>query len=187
MIKRTIYLSGPITDPQTNQPREGWEKPFNALENHLRQQGLDVINPVDFARHLDILRGENAPKRTRADYLIADLQLMLTAATSGELAGILMMNGWETSDGAQCEYHFARSLGIPVFSQYDNGFQLNRLRRPFAPADGKRDILKWYTLAELAAAVRDDVDADDNNQRPAISYLRKCFMEQEESCADELA
>ncbi len=30
-MQNTIYISGPITDPHTGQPREGWQEDFDAV------------------------------------------------------------------------------------------------------------------------------------------------------------
>lgn len=61
---KTIYISGPITDPATGQPREGWQRDFQEAEEKLRDMGFEVINPIDMAGEADgawrmLMRGRN--------------------------------------------------------------------------------------------------------------------------------
>lgn len=183
MIPDVIYISGPITDPLTGKPMKGWKERFNGIEKHLQKQGFTTISPVAIAETMDEEHARAAAKEEhpvtppeRCDYMMADLRIMKKAYDDGTLAGILMLDGWETSDGAQCEYHFARSMGVPVFSWSDHGYQLNSRRVPYAPLSGLCDILKWHTLAELAAVVRND--PEEIKRRPQIAELRR-YLEQQ--------
>ena len=86
-MTKTIYISGPITDLSTGQPRDGWQQDFLDAEAKLRRMGFAVINPVDIAReveeanrwqyectaHACTCNGEPIPP-TRADYIMACLQ-----------------------------------------------------------------------------------------------------------------
>ena len=174
MLPDTIYISGPITDPQTGEPRQGWQEAFNGMADHLQQQGLKTINPVTVAQRMNEAWAEKAaqPDRyvklpSRDDYLMMDLRLMKKAYEDAVLAGVLMLEGWEQSDGAQCEHHFARALGVPVFSQEHHGYQLNEYRAPYREtmAEGR------HTLAELAAALR--LDPEEFKHRPELWKLRQ--------------
>ena len=52
-MKKTVYISGSITDPQTNQPRDGWQKDFLEAEVKLMAMGFYVMNPVDIAKEIE--------------------------------------------------------------------------------------------------------------------------------------
>ncbi|MBR1800703.1 MAG: DUF4406 domain-containing protein [Bacteroidaceae bacterium] len=187
MIPDVIYISGPITDPKTGRPMKGWEERFEGMEKHLQQQGFTTLSPAVIAHLMDkeherILSQEGpADPPSRDDYLMTDLRIMKECHDDGHLAGILMLDGWQQSDGAQCEYHLARVLGIPVFSQSDHGYQLNEHRVAYRPDTGDAH-LRWYTLAELSAAIREDYD-----HAPYIKELHKFLSGNAESCAEELA
>ena len=49
-MKNLIYISGPITDNKTGQPRDGWQEDFRAAEEKLRGMGFGVINPIEIAK-----------------------------------------------------------------------------------------------------------------------------------------
>lgn len=188
MMPDVIYISGPITDPLTGKPMKGWKERFNGIEKHLQKQGFTTISPVAIAETMDEEHARAAAKEgrpvtppERCDYMMTDLRVIKAAYDNGQLAGILMLDRWEQSDGAQCEYHFARILGIPVFSQPDHGYQLNEHRVPYYP-DTDNGFLKWYTLAELACAIREDYAT-----HPYIEQLHRFLSGNAESCAGELA
>ena len=143
---KTIYISGPITDPTTGQPREGWQQDFLDAEAKLRRMGFNMINPVDIAREVeeewrqqwslpgnlnkwngpiaDALR-EQGP--TRGTYIVACLQRMNDEAMAGRLHGVYVIGSDHDpyakpriyhSGGVLMELHMAHILGIPIFAQF---------------------------------------------------------------------
>lgn len=131
---KTIYISGPITDLTTGQPREGWQQDFLDAEAKLRRMGFAVINPVDIARevedanrwqyectsHACTCTGEPFPP-TRADYIMACLQRMKMAHSFDRLHGVYVI-GKDTpvivrSHGVQMEVLMAEVLGVPVYAE----------------------------------------------------------------------
>ena len=135
---KTIYISGPITDLTTGQPREGWQQEFLDAEQHLRRMGFAVINPVDIAREVDeqnMYRWEYIPQPcnskgeplppSRADYIMACLQRMQMAHSCDRLHGVYVIGGnvkCYTSHGVQMELRMADLLGLPIYAQYfDDG------------------------------------------------------------------
>lgn len=141
---KTIYISGPITDLTTGQPREGWQQDFLDAEAKLRRMGFAVINPVDIAREVDEANrwqweclphpctstGDPIPP-SRADYIMACLQRMKMAHSVDRLHGVYVIGLKKQndcgcmvnsaifhSDGVQMELHMARVLGIPIFAQF---------------------------------------------------------------------
>lgn len=130
-MKTTIYISGSITDPQTNQPRDGWQKDFLEAEAQLRAKGFNVINPIDIAQEVEdcfmwrSFKHFSGPQRfgkpsspTRTDYIMACLQRMKMAHDADMLHGVYVI-GKDTepldSIGVNMELHMATLLGIPIY------------------------------------------------------------------------
>lgn len=130
---KTIYISGSISNPETNQPREGWQKDFLDAEARLRRMGFYVINPVDIAREMeDALRWRyyhvggpcscngGPEKPSRADYIMACLQRMKLNHTFGHLDGVYVIGdnlSCYESRGVQMELSLAEVLGIPIYAE----------------------------------------------------------------------
>lgn len=129
----TIYISGPITDSKTGQPREGWQKEFLDAEAKLRRMGFSVMNPVDIAREVEDAfkwrysyfggpcSSDGEPKPERADYIMACLWRMKMAQEADMLHGVYLIGDTDrcrASHGVQMETHMAELLGIPVFAEF---------------------------------------------------------------------
>lgn len=117
-MNNTIYISGPISDPTTSQPRTGWQKEFLEAEAKLRQMGFSVMNPVDIAREVEETFRQEP---TRADYILACLERMKMAQETGILHGVYLIgdiDACKDSHGVQMELHLAEILGIPVFAEF---------------------------------------------------------------------
>jgi len=138
---KTIYISGPITDLTTGQPREGWQKDFLDAEQHLRNMGFNVLNPVDIAREVEM----TDPRPTRSTYILACLHRMKVSYTYDHLHGVYVIcSDYHPlteelifrSDGVMMELHMAHVFGIPIFAQFyeDNEIDIHLLR----VKDGKR-------------------------------------------------
>lgn len=133
-MTKTIYISGPITDLSTGQPREDWQQDFLDAEAKLRKMGFAVLNPVDIAQEVEDAKriqhefvptpidshGNPLPP-TRADYIMACLQRMKLNHTFGRLHGVYVIGpvcACQASNGVQMELHMARVLDIPIFAQF---------------------------------------------------------------------
>jgi len=163
-MKNLIYISGPITDNKTGQPREGWQEDFRAAEEKLRGMGFDVINPIEIAdasekqwkaeRSKDVLGciPEMPPRWYYLSDCIEHLTNILFTDTTidwptilglyviGDLSDISM------SYGTMCEINFAMAAGLPVWSQYYDGYQMTNML--MQKCDGP-------TLAEAAEKLKD--------------------------------
>ena len=133
---KTIYISGPVTDLETGQPREGWQKDFLDAEAKLRRMGFYVVNPVDIAREVDeqnMYRWEYIPHPctstgeplppSRADYIIACLQRMKLNHTFGRLDGVYVIGDnvkCYLSRGVQMELSLAEVLNVPIYAECRN-------------------------------------------------------------------
>lgn len=131
MNKKTIYISGPISDPATGQPRDGWQKEFLETEARLRAMGFYVINPVDIAREVDdafkwrcrYITGpepfSGEPRQpSRANYIMACLQRMQMAHDVGMLHGVYVLGKdgeARQSIGVSMELQMATLLHIPIY------------------------------------------------------------------------
>ena len=117
-MNNTIYISGPISDPTTSQPRTGWQNEFLEAEAKLRRMGFSVMNPVDIAREVEEAFTQEP---TRADYILACLDRMKMAKETGILHGVYLIgdiDACKDSHGVQMELHLAEILGIPVFAEF---------------------------------------------------------------------
>jgi hypothetical protein len=153
---KTIYISGPITDLTTGQPRDGWQKDFLEAEAKLRVMGFYVINPVDIAREVvDAFRwrfrfyggpmnstGEPLqPKRT--DYIMACLQRMQMASEAGMLHAVYVIGNIgkaRLSHGVGMEMHMAELLDIPIYVDYIEGKRMTWDKNFFVPMSENADI-----------------------------------------------
>lgn len=90
-----VYISGPIT----GLPYEEVEKAFNEAETRLKEQGYEVVNPLN----------NGLPREsTWNDHMRADLKLLL------DCDAIYMLDGWTNSKGAEIEFNLAFDLRINI-------------------------------------------------------------------------
>ena len=102
-----VYISGPITS--LCKLGEDWRLPFREAEGALRRLGFrEIHNPVDIAVGVEAMCGALDRTPQYADYMRADLEMLLKCKT------ILMLKGWEGSKGAMLEYQIAQALGLEV-------------------------------------------------------------------------
>lgn len=146
-MKPLIYISGPITDNKTGEPRDGWQEDFRKAEKMLRGMGFDVITPVEVAvdaekqwqmerQHHPLLPAQ--PQRwfyiaTCIDVLgglcyksacgeaIPDDRKFVGLYVIGDMSDISM------SYGTMCEINLAMAAGLPVWSQYYEGHQMTNM------------------------------------------------------------
>ena len=140
-MTKTIYISGPITDLTTGQPREGWQQDFLDAEAKLRRMGFAVINPVDISReveeanrwqwecmpHACTSTGEPLPP-TRADYIMACLQRMKLNHTYDRLHGVYVIGSaasCKASNGVRMELLLAEVLDVPIYAECFDGCRVN--------------------------------------------------------------
>lgn len=90
----TFYISGPITK------NKDYVEDFERAKRRLRNQGIAVINPVDYA--------QIAPGKSWEHYMRHDLQSLSIAD------GIYMLRGWRHSKGARLEYKIAKALKLEI-------------------------------------------------------------------------
>ena len=153
---KTIYISGPITDLSTGQPREGWQKDFLDAEAKLRQMGFAVINPVDIAREVEeanrwqycytshpcTCTGEPFPP-SRADYILACLQRMKLSHSLDHLHGVYVIGkviACQASHGVQMELLMADLLGLPIYADCFDGGRVNCFVA-LQPGNGIQELL----------------------------------------------
>jgi hypothetical protein len=89
-----IYLAGPMTGlPEFNYPA------FLANAHQLRRSGFIVVNPAD----------NGLPATSPwSSHMRRDLRSML------DCQGVALLEGWETSRGANLEVVIARALDMPI-------------------------------------------------------------------------
>jgi nucleoside 2-deoxyribosyltransferase len=96
-----VYLSGPMSGiPDENFPA------FNAAARALHLIGYKVVNPAEFNTDVTGLEG-----RARwVKFLKVDIKALV------DCDGIVMLPGWEDSEGAKLEHSTASALDIPVMT-----------------------------------------------------------------------
>ncbi len=96
-IKKTIYISGPITGVSN------WEDLFNKAAEFYKKLGFKVINPVELAKLAEEKYGKDC---SRKHYLKIDIESLLNCD------GIAFLPNWESSKGAQLEKQIAKELEL---------------------------------------------------------------------------
>lgn len=94
-MRTKIYISGQISGLTP----EEYAALFQAAEKRLKEQGNDVINP---------LNNGVAPGEPWREHMKADIRLLL------ECDAIYMLPNWELSTGATLERNIAQTLGLEV-------------------------------------------------------------------------
>lgn len=100
---KTYYISGPMRGyPELNYPafQDSWE--------YLSKKYPDsnFINPVDLSKEVELIY-ENPDWE---DYLEYDIECI-----ENKCDGIIMILGWEKSEGANLEKYVAEKLGLEIF------------------------------------------------------------------------
>lgn len=90
---RRIYISGPMTGvPEFNAPA------FREAADLVRAAGDDPVNPAELCD----------PSWTWQQCMRADIAALCTCDA------ILLLPGWERSNGAQLELHIAHRIGLEI-------------------------------------------------------------------------
>lgn len=151
-----IYISGPITDRSTGQPRENWEDEFDEAEKALRALGWKVINPAVLAQELKAWR---ATPPTNADYLMSDLQIIYQYAQ--RIAAVYVIGSHTdviNSAGVMAECALAKTLGIPTIIDFTGvGLTMTKPAGEYYKPRAYEPRLMFFsaedtTLEELAAS-----------------------------------
>lgn len=101
---KTVYLAGPMRGmPEHNFPA------FHAASGDLRSRGFEVWSPAEY----DEGRGFD-PKRDTPASLASYMEEDLAAVCRAD--AVVVLPGWEGSQGARLEVQVARALEIPVLS-----------------------------------------------------------------------
>ena len=123
-----LYIAGPMAGlPEFNFPT------FNAVEDALMKAGYEVVNPAALDVHEewalehsgDHATGTGVKDRQRAAFLKRDFHFLT------KCDGIVMLNGWQSSTGANAELLVARIMDLDVFVWDDlDGLSPAPLLRP---------------------------------------------------------
>lgn len=97
----TIYLSGPMKGiTRRNFPE------FNKIASQLRKKGFSVINPAQ------INVGLKSDYKNKKEFYNACLKRDIRALV--DCNSIVMMEGWEKSNGAYLELYIASKIGLSI-------------------------------------------------------------------------
>lgn len=109
--KAKIYIAGRVTGVKP----EVYEKQFATVKAELEKAGHEVINPLTDIPHEDTTNW--------------GLTIMECLPYVAQCDCIAMLPGWERSDGAQIEYHFARGHHLQVLQVRPVGRPNSRQKR----------------------------------------------------------
>lgn len=126
--KMRIFISGPMRGvPNFNYPR------FNAVAQILRDQGHEVVNPVEVGKAF------GKPERINADEGILREVVKAEAALVPTCDAICLLKGWQRSVGAKRELQIALAMGMEVLVEdIDNSCRIERNDTGGRPAFGFR-------------------------------------------------
>ena len=109
--KAKIYIAGRVSGVKP----EVYEKQFATVKAELEKAGHEVINPLTDIPHEDTTNW--------------GLTIMECLPYVADCDCIAMLPGWERSDGAQIEYHFARHHHLQVLQVRPVGKPNSRQKR----------------------------------------------------------
>lgn len=109
--KAKIYIAGRVTGLKPEQ----YEPKFATVKRELELAGHEVINPLTDIPHEDVNNW--------------GLTIMECLPYVAQCDCIALLPGWERSNGAQIEYHFARGLNLQVLNVRPVGKPNSRQRR----------------------------------------------------------
>jgi hypothetical protein len=106
----SVYLAGPMRGlPEFNFPA------FDAAALDLRARGYTVCSPAEMDKELDDFDPNVDEARSMAFYMTRDLPAVCSSDA------VVVLPGWQKSQGALLETHVARACGIPVLAYPDLG------------------------------------------------------------------
>lgn len=109
--KAKIYIAGRVKGLKSEQ----YEPMFATVKKELEKAGHEVINPLTDIPHEDVNNWA--------------LTIMECLPYVAQCDCIAMLPGWEKSDGAQIEYHFARGNKLQVLQVHRVGKPNSRQKR----------------------------------------------------------
>ena len=112
-IPLRLYLAGPMSGiDEYNYPL------FNRVADRLRKRGHEVFNPAE--------NKDGGTVRPRAFYMRLDIPALLKSE------GLVLMQGWRRSRGANLEAWIAIDTEMPLFEciECDGEFLLERISPP---------------------------------------------------------
>lgn len=103
--KKKVFISGKMSELDS----EFYKSEFKRAEKYLIDEGYEPVNPCNLA--------------VPSDYAG---QLLVSLGELAKCDAIFLMNNWVDSNGARCEYWFAKGMGIEVINddyEVDNEVQ----------------------------------------------------------------
>ena len=141
MLGKKVYISGKVRGVEKRKV----EASFSAAEVQLESAGYEVVNPLRLV--------EDMPDSDKTSETAVMLSLLHALS---ECDCIFMVDGWRAdSEGARCEYHFARSCGIKVLNEPPSLLE-ETIALLYAPI-GSMEFKSYKTAADLAFELDESV------------------------------
>ena len=105
--KKKVYISGKMSGLE----EEEFKAIFKEAENELIEKGYEVINPCEI------------------DYISENYagQLLIALGELTKCDAIYLLYNWKNSNGARCEYWFAKGMGLEIMSEEDTDKEVEEL------------------------------------------------------------
>lgn len=116
--KKKVYLSGRMSGLE----EEEFKAIFKEAEDELIEMGYEVINPCEI------------------DYTTEDYagQLLIALGELAKCDAIYLLENWKESNGARCEYWFAKGMGLEIMSyEKDKDKEVQELKSLIETANGR--------------------------------------------------
>lgn len=136
-MSMVIYLAGPVRG------HEDYQEKFHEAEMALVGKGWVVLNPARLPRGMDEKK-----------------YMPICMAMLAQADAIFLLDGWETSQGANVELRFAECQGMYVY-----------VNMPYVPT--AESVENGESLGDiLASAQKNEADAEEKRKEPVMAFLR---------------
>ena len=97
--KKKVYISGKMSGLK----EEEFKAIFKEAEEELLGKGYEVVNPCEI------------------DYIPEDYagQLLIALGELAKCDAIYLLDNWVESNGARCEYWFAKGMGLEIITEVE--------------------------------------------------------------------
>ncbi|RLB68244.1 MAG: hypothetical protein DRH08_01485 [Deltaproteobacteria bacterium] len=157
-----LYIAGPMA----GLPNFNYEA-FNHAERVLIDRGFSTVNPASLDKpeelqHLDFETGGGVVGAQRARFLKRDF------AELARCDGIILLDGWEESIGANCELAASLIMGIGIYVFTLGGIEIPT---PWLIPDMKLVTEHMATVAATMSRLQAEIEEVDHLGRTRLTFI----------------